>query len=117
MFLYTFGIMYFSNHLFNLAYFWEEFPRQPNTSVNCDSQENNVSDTQGEVMGMFMSPGEMVVYGPLCTDYMEMIQDNRGIINSLWILTKTIVLKEFFGLEPEARFRIKCTYFLFYRNA
>lgn len=48
--------------------------------------------------------------------YVEMIQDNMGTINSLWILTKAIVLKEFFGLEPEARFRMKCTQFLFYRN-
>lgn len=59
-------------------------------------------------------PGEMVVYGPLYTDYMEMIQDNMETINCLQLLTKAIVLKELFGLEPEAQFRMKYTYFLFY---
>lgn len=56
----------------------------------------------------------MVVYGPSGTDYMEYPRQ-EGIINSLWILTKTIVLKALFGLEPEAKFRIAHTFFL--RNA
>lgn len=58
----------------------------------------------------------MVVYGPLYTDSMEMTQDNMGTIDGLEILTKAIVLKECFDLKPEARFRLKYTYFLFYRN-
>ena len=55
-----------------------------------------------------------MVYGALYTDYSEMIHDNMETINCLQLLTKAIVLKELFGLEPEAQFRMKYTYFLFY---
>lgn len=60
-------------------------------------------------------PGEMVVYGPLCTDYMEMIT-NKGDNKQPVDTNKDHCTEGVFGLEPEAKFKLK-SLFLFYRNA